>query len=710
MEELMAANQLHVKHVQVYLDEKLGPEVDTNDVRGRLAPEQSTIIRRTRALAALAVQIYTGCDEAEAARHVIDGVDDNGIDAIAWDMESSRLYLIQSKWSDSGKAQINLNDALKFKNGLELLLNHQHERFNSRYQDMAQTVAALLDNPRLKVTLASVTMGTSQINFADVRPINETLDALNIFNQCAEFQSLGLPEVYRFIRNGSEYRPISLEVRLDGPGQIDQPHLAYYGTVPVTEVAEWYRQHGPRLFDQNIRTSIGSTRVSAKIGKTLTEDSSNFWYFNNGITIVCGRILRTGIGRLRINGPLNLFLEDVSIVNGAQTVAAIHSITNSNPEAAAAAQIMVRIIQSHDEEFAKQITENVNTQHAVNRRDAAALDPIQHRIRLEFESLGLHYAIRRGELKPASESGSDVSEAAAALAAAYPDVNVVVDSYRDEELLWSTDKNGHYHKLFHGDLNGLEIWKKVQVHRTILDQISRREASSTGREAAFIKRLPHVISHTVLQYLADELTNGEDSRSWNEELSIASVSATNAAIGFMISDADRMYGRYFPSAIAGNYERCAALAQHTIDFLRNGSSGKQVPTAEQFEVIPRRKLNSVNVINRYQAISEGERIEFRARTSIERERMGDWLREDPARRFATWLLAPQKVLKWQYDNEAYSPSGLVAKIWEQATGERPRHAILGARYWYVAERGSLMEIAESLREGTSHVPESLTDE
>ncbi|WP_280398752.1 AIPR family protein [Nocardia carnea] len=63
----------------------------------------------------------------------------------------------------------------------------------------------------------------------------------------------------------------------------DTPYEAWQGTVPVQNVSTWFEEHSDRLFEQNVRNSLGRTRIDSGIKDTLREEPENFWYFNNRI-------------------------------------------------------------------------------------------------------------------------------------------------------------------------------------------------------------------------------------------------------------------------------------------------------------------------------------------------------------------------------------------------------------------------------------------
>jgi hypothetical protein len=60
----------------------------------------------TRALAAFAVAQLTGIVPAEAAKTVTDGSNDNGIDAIHYDVATKTMYVVQAKWHGDGNGSL----------------------------------------------------------------------------------------------------------------------------------------------------------------------------------------------------------------------------------------------------------------------------------------------------------------------------------------------------------------------------------------------------------------------------------------------------------------------------------------------------------------------------------------------------------------------------------------------------------------------------
>ena len=79
-----------------------------------------------------------------------------------------------------------------------------------------------------------------------------------------------LQDIYDYLANGQSSDNIVLDdVLLNNWGTVDSPYKAYYGTIPVAAIGEWFKQYGNRLFAKNIRYYKGSTEVNQGINVIL---------------------------------------------------------------------------------------------------------------------------------------------------------------------------------------------------------------------------------------------------------------------------------------------------------------------------------------------------------------------------------------------------------------------------------------------------------
>ncbi len=95
---------------------------------------------------------------------------------------------------------------------------------------------------------------------------------------------------------------------------------AYYIMTPIESLFRMYRaakESSYPFFEENIREYLGKSSINKKIIDTLRDENQrkNFFYYNNGITIICDSSEKVKANvRLLINPQ---------IVNGCQTVPTI---------------------------------------------------------------------------------------------------------------------------------------------------------------------------------------------------------------------------------------------------------------------------------------------------------------------------------------------------------------------------------------------------
>jgi len=145
------------------------------------------------------------------------------------------------------------------------------------------------------------------------------------------------------------------------------------------------------IFDWNVRDYQGGVEVNREIEESISNlDSPEFWWLNNGVTIVCTKATRVG---------KTYALDDVQIVNGLQTS---HTIYNSRDAisakpsvAARAVMVRILIIPKDDQEARDSVIRATNRQTAVPAASLRATDAIQRHIEDYFLSHGWFYDRRK---------------------------------------------------------------------------------------------------------------------------------------------------------------------------------------------------------------------------------------------------------------------------------------------------------------------------
>lgn len=101
---------------------------------------------------------------------------------------------------------------------------------------------------------------------------------------------------------------------------------AYYIMTPIITLYEMYKESKKNdypLFEENIREYLGKSSINTGIIKTLRDENErkNFFYYNNGVTIICDSSNKITSNKLELVQP--------QIVNGCQTVNTIYEVLDS---------------------------------------------------------------------------------------------------------------------------------------------------------------------------------------------------------------------------------------------------------------------------------------------------------------------------------------------------------------------------------------------
>jgi hypothetical protein len=163
-----------------------------------------------------------------------------------------------------------------------------------------------------------------------------------------------------------------------------------------------YEVHKNALFSANLRDFLGARKVSGnvnnRIKETTEKNPGQFFILNNGITVVTKKAeFDESKGTLHVYG--------VSVVNGAQTTGAIHAAGADN---AKNVSVLARVITVDDPTLIPYIVAGNNTQNSIVAWDRRSNDPVQIRIKQEFQGRGVEYVHRRDSTrKPATSLFAD---------------------------------------------------------------------------------------------------------------------------------------------------------------------------------------------------------------------------------------------------------------------------------------------------------------
>ena len=530
-----------------------------DDYAKHLDPEHVSKALLTRALGALAVAQLTDVRMEDLCLHITDGSKDGGIDLIFFDAKERTLYLVQTKWHADGHGSIELGDALKFLDGVRKVLENDIDQLNDRIKARKLDIERALFDANAKFVLVLAHTGQETLSAEVEAAINAYVESQNDTSELMTVRILKQGELHKAVAAGVAGAPISVEIQLTSWGQIREPHHAIYGQICATDVAVWLDNHGPRLFESNLRHFLGGSTVNQDIVSTLIERPEEFWYYNNGITAVA-----TGVAKKPIGGNSTDFgifeCGGFCVVNGAQTVGSIHAAAAQNPEALARAMVPVRIISSANsaEGFPAEVTRCTNTQNAIEKRDFVALDPEQERIRQELQIEGVEYAYKAGAATGGASQRFDLTEATVALACIHPEVAVAVQAKREISKLWEDITKPPYKQLFNSGVTGPSVWQTVQALRAVDVQLQAEAQKHSGRDALICVHGNRFIQWAALRILGMRAGH-----------SFAGVAAkvpevVEKTVEKVIACVKADYVDSYPASLFKNLGKCKALAAKVV--------------------------------------------------------------------------------------------------------------------------------------------------
>jgi hypothetical protein len=497
---------IHVNQIKNRINDLFKDQIDISDIAERSQDDiESNFI--SRALAAYTVHHLLGFTPKEAADSVVDGYDDNGIDAIAYDETQSKLLLVQSKWSHSGTSEPDNASVKKFTSGIRDLLSMNFERFNTKVQTRINEIENILTSPSTKIEAILVHTGTSKTSLHSQRDFDDLLEEVNDAGEILSIEVLDQSKLHKSLTE-SLNNPITANLTLRYWGKTDSPSVAFYGQVCASELATLWAENKERLLAKNLRGSLGdNTDVNNEIRETLIKNQEKFWYFNNGITAIASKVQKLPMGGG--GNDLGVFhCEDLYVVNGAQTLSTIGRFSEKEPNHSLEkcfVQIRIVSLENSDESFGDDITRTNNRQNRIDSRDFVSQDPEQKRIKTELAVDGIHYLIMRSDEPLSDDSSFDLHASTSALACASLDITIIVQLKGQIGKIWDDLTKPPYKILFNSGTTGIYTWNCVQIIRKIESQLVMIEkASSTLREQKIVRYGNRLIAGLVFKDIRRE--------------------------------------------------------------------------------------------------------------------------------------------------------------------------------------------------------------
>ena len=297
------------------------------------------------------LRAFVAEDEATAAKALCGGPCDKGFDAVLIDEPARIVFVVQGKYREKvARKREHRGDVAGFAQ-LAVGLCGDEDGFESLVKDLSPEVAPRLEEARVRLKKRNyalhhyyATLGRCSrvlldeanriVRSADAPTTFELFDGNRVLLLLSDYLDGVAPPVPSLdleIESGGGVRTSGVFNRYDSKTEIE----SWAFSMTDAAIASLYERAGTRLFARNVRGFLGSTEINRGMEATLQNEAEYFWYYNNGVTIICDEAKQErsrGRDILRVTNP--------QIINGQQTTRTLaRSCTRSS-----GASVLVRVI------------------------------------------------------------------------------------------------------------------------------------------------------------------------------------------------------------------------------------------------------------------------------------------------------------------------------------------------------------------------------
>lgn len=451
----------------------------------------------SRAFSAFAIHKMLDIGIPESARSVVDDFDDGGIDAIYYHDTNKTLYLVQAKFREG--AQFNQDDAIKFRNGVEQLLAQNYKNFNLNVRNRDSELDRIFDEAdHIQLVIAYIGTGVSQHAIDALKQLTEDKEHHEFARLKQEVEEYGGEKTQEDLLAEQSVGTVNDTLSLKKLQHLHEVSTdTYIGVALVSDLVSLHKKHEKALYERNIRYFLGTrlSDVNKSIQNTLRTAPGQFFYLNNGITVLADEIDQPrgsrNVKKLRLRG--------LSVINGAQTISSSAAFVANNPSCdISEAKVLVTIIKAKPNgDFAQSVTRARNHQNPVSTGNFASLDPIQERLRRELAYLGVTYRYRPETVVAINDEnlGNTITLEQAIKALALFEVDPRYSFWLKNDVARLQDADSSEYKvLFNGQLFGAELVNKVRLFKYAQDVLSSNAKATHGAEGLFYKHGIFVIA------------------------------------------------------------------------------------------------------------------------------------------------------------------------------------------------------------------------
>ncbi len=355
----------------------------------------------SRAYTHLIMRNMLELDDEEVVDAVVDGANDFAIDGIYFTEPQNDffdIYIYQIKYSSrlDKKFGIKENDIIKMIDTIGNFFSLQRYDVNNKLHQKLVDINSYIEDfniPNFHIYLCN--NGEKWSDNSQKR-IDEFLGQSSENKKRFNFNYINHDDIFSLFEKN---KPVNSFLNFTG-NIVDEAinfKRSFVGKVSVADIHTLMQEHGNHLLKQNVRDFLGFNKsVNKAIKSTLLDNDKkdDFFFLNNGITMVCEKIdYANGTNIVRAK------LTNVQVINGGQTSKTIQKVVEENPEINFAdTYVLVRVYQidmSKENEFVNAITTATNSQNAIYIKDLKANDVIQKKIENGLKQYDVDYLRRR---------------------------------------------------------------------------------------------------------------------------------------------------------------------------------------------------------------------------------------------------------------------------------------------------------------------------
>lgn len=326
---------------------------------------------------------------------------------IYWPKAADRItgiYIDQD--SDNGDVDVvialySYNDAFDFPAILKIFKDAESTvcAVQEHRLDLRKDISSIIDDDEYKVSPTRPLKIRLITNYnpkavSNKRAITNALQAMKPEREYVTYHiSFGFDIEYEImeIEDPKEYVDEAI-IKLDVPNNFMRfgAEESLIVNISALSLKNLYEQYGYRgLFAQNLRYYVKNAKIDGNIIESIQEHPENFWYYNNGVILICDDYLVEGD---------KISVKNFSIINGGQTTKLV-----GETEFAQDFYIQCKIIKNKYEtvddrlEFIANVAEATNTQKPIKNKDLIANRIEQRLLKKQLADAGMYCQIKRGE-------------------------------------------------------------------------------------------------------------------------------------------------------------------------------------------------------------------------------------------------------------------------------------------------------------------------